>query len=374
MSSIAWLDLSQEPQVLHVPHVIDHFYVLGFIDPYTNNILNLGSVPQTQPGDYVIAGPGQDGVAIPNGTSRIDVDYDRIWIIGSTQLKGPSDLRNVNLIQDGYTLTPLSQYGKDWHPSNATDPTAIPQVYKMPTGLAFFDLLGQQLEQFPPPQADQPALARFAQVGVGPGMSPSHNASLSKETLRGLEAAVAAGPAQIKNDTMALFMDKFSKYNGYLLGGFGQYGTNYTVRAVISQIGLGAFTSEQAIFAISWADHAKAPLNGSVNYVLHMASAPPVTEGWTLTVYNLSGGMVNNPISRYDLGSASNLTINEDGSVDIYLQATQPSDQSMFNNWLPTPPGQGFEIIWRLLATEPAEIQGILNGTGWQPPQVAQAT
>jgi hypothetical protein len=243
----------------------------------------------------------------------------------------------------------------------------------MPTGLAFFDLLGQQLALFPPPQADQPSLTRFAEVGIGPGMAPSQNSGLSGEMKRGLADAVAAGPGQIKNDTMTLFLDKFSKYNGYLLGGFGDYGTNYTMRAVISQIGLGAFTSEQAIFAISWADHVKVPLNGSTNYVLHLASAPPVTEGWTLTVYNLSGGMVNNPIDRYDIGSSSNLTFNEDGSVDIYLQSSQPSNGSLFNNWLPTPPGQGFEIIWRLLATEPASIQGMLNGTGWQLPEVVVA-
>ena len=85
LSSIAWLDLSKEPQVLHVPEVKDHFFVFSFIDPYTNNIANLGSVNQTPPGDYVIAGPGQYTVPIPAGTHRIDVDYNRIWIIGVTR-------------------------------------------------------------------------------------------------------------------------------------------------------------------------------------------------------------------------------------------------------------------------------------------------
>ena len=35
LSSIAWLDLRAEPQVLHVPVIRGHFFVLGFIDPYT---------------------------------------------------------------------------------------------------------------------------------------------------------------------------------------------------------------------------------------------------------------------------------------------------------------------------------------------------
>ena len=33
LSSVAWLDLTREPQVLHVPRVKNHFFVLGLIDP-----------------------------------------------------------------------------------------------------------------------------------------------------------------------------------------------------------------------------------------------------------------------------------------------------------------------------------------------------
>ena len=54
---------------------------------------------------------------------------------------------------------------------------------------------------------------------------------------------------EIINDTMALYLESFDQHDGYLLGGFGQYGTNYRLRAVISQIGLGAFTPDQAIYA-----------------------------------------------------------------------------------------------------------------------------
>ena len=370
LSSIAWLDLSKEPQVLHVPEINDHFYVLALIDPYTNDVLNLGNVQDTQPGDYVIVGPDQNDVTVPSGVQRIDVDFNRIWIIGSTQLKGGDDVANVNNIQDDYTLTPLSQYGTNFRPENQTDPNATITHYPMPGGLGFFDMLGQLLEQFPPPLADQPELSRFAEVGIGPGLTPSKNPQLNKDIIRGLEAAVTAGPAKIKNDTQALFLNSFDDHNGYLVGGFGQYGTNYPLRAVVSQIGLGAFTSEQAIFAISWADHDKKPLNGSTDYVLHMLSAPPANEGWTLTLYNLKGGMINNSIGRFQFNEVSNLTHNADGSVNIYLQSRQPSDQAQVNNWLPTQSGQGFEIIWRLLAPEPAEIPGILNGTGWLPPGV----
>ena len=370
LSSIAWLDLSQEPQVLHVPEVRDHFFVLGFIDPYTTNIQNLRSVNRTPPGDYVIAGPGQYTVPIPAGTHRIDVDYNRIWIIGSTQLKGSSDVATVNRIQDGYTLTPLSRYGTNDQPKNLTNPNTTVQYYQIPGGLDFFDMLGQQLEQFPPPPANQPALDRFAEVGIGPGMAPSQNVHLSNDTVRGLEDAVAAGPARIRNDTQALYLESFDAHNGYLVGGFGQYGTDYRMRAAVCQVGLGAFTSGQTIFALSWADHAKKPLTGSTNYILHMASAPPVNEGWSVTVYDLNGTLIPNPINRYEFSDTSQLAHNADGPVNIYLRPKQPSDPVQADNWLPTADGQGFEVIWRLLAPQPAEIPGILNGTGWQPPAI----
>ena len=112
LSSIAWLDLRHEPQVLHVPRVRDHDFVLALLDPFTNDLRNLGTVHATTPGDYVIAGPGQHNVGIPHGTHRITVNFTRIWIIGSTQLKGGKDLKAVHRIQDRYALTPLSHWGR----------------------------------------------------------------------------------------------------------------------------------------------------------------------------------------------------------------------------------------------------------------------
>lgn len=110
LSSIAWLDLTHGPEVLHVPRVHGHSFVLALLDPYTTNLRNLGTANSTRPGYYAILGPGQHGMPLPPGTGRIDVDYSRIWIIGSTQLKGRRDLANVHRIQDGYTLTSLAAF------------------------------------------------------------------------------------------------------------------------------------------------------------------------------------------------------------------------------------------------------------------------
>jgi len=372
LSSIAWLDLTAEPQVLHVPEVTDHDFVLALLDPYTEDLRNLGSAHSTPPGDYLIAPPGSPAKT-PAGTERIDVDQTRIWVIGSTQLKGPDDVKNVNTIQDGYTLTPLSRFGTDYTPPAPAAKDTTVDTHAVPTGMEFLDTLGQQLEQFPPPAADKPQLATLATLGIGPGKTPSKDSSLSADTVRGLTDAIAAGPAQIQADTKTVAEASAKTHDGYFLGGFGTYGTDYQLRAVVAVMGLGAFTSDQTIFASTLTDGTGQALDGSSSYTMHLPAAPPAREGWTVTVYTTKGALIPNALNRYNLGAASTLTKNADGSIDIVLQATQPADAAKTRNWLPVASGQGFEVIWRLMAPQPDAIDGILNGSGWQPPALTPA-
>ena len=374
LSSIAWLDLSDEPQVLHIPKITDHFFVLALLDPYTEDIINLGSANDTPEGDYVICGPAQRGVPIPKGTTKISVDYNRIWLIGSTQLKGVEDIHTVNKIQDGYTLTPLSKYGIEYQMPSMPDVTKtenLAKTYGIPTGMDFYDTLCQLIQQFPPKPEDESILKTFLSVGIGPGRTPSNDQKLSAETVRGLLDAVTDGPEQIKLVTKKVFLESAKKHNGYFLGGFGNYGTNYSLRAVVATMGLGAFTSEQTIFALTLTDQELQPLNGSERYVMHLAKAPPVTEGWSITVYDTKGALIQNSINRYQFNNASDLAINADGSVDIIFQTTQPTDSKDTQNWLPVAAGQGFQVIFRLMAPEKDSIRDILNGGGWQPPVIS---
>ena len=68
---------------------------------------------------------------------------------------------------------------------------------------------------------------RFATVGIGPGLSPSTDSSLSIATKQGLADAATAGPERVQKDVQSLYAADFDKHAGYLLGGFGRYGTDY---------------------------------------------------------------------------------------------------------------------------------------------------
>jgi len=128
--------------------------------------------------------------------------------------------------------------------------------------------------------------------------------------------------------------------------------------------------SHQAMYAMAWSDSTSTALTGSAAYVLHLAAPPATAEGWSLTVYTLAGGLVPNSLNRYAFTNVSTLSKNADGSIDFYLQSTQPTETTRATNWLPTPVGQGFEVTWRLFAPEPSAIPGILDGSGWQPPTI----
>ena len=78
---------------------------------------------------------------------------------------------------------------------------------------------------------------------------------------------------------------------------------------------------------------------------------------------------VPNPLNRYLINDLSHLQEN-DGSIDIYVQSTEPTNPAQVANWLPAPPAsQGFRLIWGLYDLGNA-VTGVLNGTGWQPPAI----
>jgi hypothetical protein len=41
------------------------------------------------------------------------------------------------------------------------------------TGINIYDEIGQDMADYPPPAADSEVVAKFANIGIGPGLTPS---------------------------------------------------------------------------------------------------------------------------------------------------------------------------------------------------------
>jgi hypothetical protein len=260
--------------------------------------------------------------------------YARVWIIGRTYIRDAADTPRVISIQNQYSLTSLDRWGKHRprRPKHVISPLTnhtVPGTQPGQDPLAFFDALGDQLKLFPPPAADRPLLAQLATVGIGPGMHPNTSLRLDAAIRQGLHDAVAAGAKQVTADVQTGFLTGAPKHNGWLVSPTGRYGTDYKTRAVVDAIGLGAPLPNLAIYSFTVTDRNLSPLTGASRYVAHFSARDlpfPVRAFWSMTLYDSKGFFVPNQAGIYLINNRSKLHYNADGSLDIYLQRSPPSD------------------------------------------------
>ena len=384
--SLAWLDLSKQPQVLHAPPIKNRFWEFELVDPWTNDFFNItsahlkmgsGNFNVIGGGNWAVVGPRFKG-RLPPRVIRVTSRYDRVWVVGRTYLRGHGDLGNLHRIQNQYSITPLSKFGTSYKPPRPrriitrSIASTIPGTQPGEDPLAFYTALGKEMLKFRAPAADRPLLAPLRAVGIGAGLTPA-KAHLSADTRRGLRDAVRQGPSEVLSAALALYLRGFAMHNGYLVTDLGAWGTNYVRRAIGDRLGVGGQRASIATYPVALFDDTKAALTGSTRYVLHIpkSSQPiPVKAFWSLTMYDNNSFLVPNPLNRYLINNRTHLHRNHDGSIDIYVQHDRPANPAQVSNWLPAPgPGVGFRLIWRLYDLGHA-VFGVLNGSGWEPPPV----
>ncbi|HEY9440471.1 MAG TPA: DUF1254 domain-containing protein, partial [Streptomyces sp.] len=106
--SIAQLDLSAGPVRLHVPDTGGAYYVLQFVDAWTNNFAYLGSRGGgTDAGEWLVVPPGWAGTVHDEVRGVIDAPTSVVTVIGRNVYDGPGDLPRVRALQQELTLTHL---------------------------------------------------------------------------------------------------------------------------------------------------------------------------------------------------------------------------------------------------------------------------
>jgi hypothetical protein len=137
----------------------------------------------------------------------------------------------------------------------------------------------------------------------------------------------------------------------------GQPGNGILARAAFARILPAVNVAQEAAYWTTTKDSAGQTLRGQHEYVLQFPAGqlPPNEAFWSLTMTDVVGYMVKNPINRSSVGSRSSLAPNADGSIDIYLQRTAPADHE--SNWLPTPAGN-FKLMLRAYLPGRAILDG----------------
>lgn len=365
--STAWLDLTGGPVVVSAGTDSDgRYYELPIYDMWTDAFAVPGQrTTGTAAGNWAVIPPGWQG-GLPDGVGRIDAPTPYVWIIGRTQTNGPADYPAVHKIQDAFGLTPLSHWGSQPPPVTATvdpaiDMTTPPldQVNNM-AAEDFFNYGLGLMKRHPPHQTDWSLNAQMRCLGLVAGarfagLDPGVRAVLNDVPTAALQAMQQAFPrlARIVNgwqmniDTM------------------GVYGNFYVKRAIVTMVGLGANSAEDAVYPVLMADADGKPLTGDHDYLLHFGKdeIPPVHAFWSVTMYDAQGFQAPNSLNRFAIGDRDRLQYSADGSLDLYLQHSSPGPGKEAN-WLPAPRGP-LGVTMRLYSPQAP----VLNGT-WAPPAV----
>lgn len=370
--SVAWLDLTREPQIVSAPDTDGRHYLLPMLDMWTDVFAVPGKrTSGTAAARYALVPPGWQG-ALPAGVQHIAAPTRYVWIIGRTQTNGKADYPAVAKVQDGYKVTPLSQWGKAPQPlAFKSDPTVemkvdpITQINTMPAA-QFFSYAADLMKMHAPHITDWSTLARLAQIGIEPDKSfdvgktaPEIKAALERAAVDGLQLMKDKVPTlarvvngwQMNTDTM------------------GVYGNYYLKRAIVAMIGLGANQPEDAIYPMCVGDADGKPLDGKFDYVLHFGKEdlPPVDAFWSVTMYDAEGFQAANELDRFAIGDRDALKYNADGSLDLYLQHASPGAYKV-SNWLPAP-SCPLGVTMRLYAPRAAALDG-----RWTPPAIRRVT
>jgi len=366
--SSAWLDLTKEPMIVSAPDTGGRYYLLPMLDMWTDVFAVPGKrTTGTAAAHFAVVPRGWTG-DLPAGVMRIEAPTPYVWIIGRTQTNGPQDYAAVNKVQDGYTITPLSQWGHGPAPAqpplalplHVTAPAPLELVNTMPP-LTYFKRAVELMKVNPPHLTDWSMIARLARIGIEAGRSYEPEK---------LDPAVQDALKKAAADGLKFMHDKIPTLarvvNGWQMNTdtVGVYGNYYLKRAIIALVGLGVNPPEDAVYPLIVADADGKPPTGDHNYILHFSKAelPPVDAFWSVTMYDAEGFPVANAINRFALGDRDALQYDADGSLDLYVQHDDPgSDRTA--NWLPSPSAGTLGLTMRLYAPKAA----VLNGS-WAPP------
>lgn len=370
--SIAQLDLSAGPLELSVPATGERYFVLQFIDAWTNNFAYVGTrASGSAARSYLVTPPGWAG-RVPTGITRIPAPTQVVSILGRWACSGSSDLPAVHALQDQLSLQPVTG-----------DKTGdgVPQPVTVPDELEFFEKLRTWMAAFPPAGPDRDHQQRFKPLGVLEVTSPYRDAPA--DLAQPLAEGLAAGRAKLEAFTRT---GTVQKINGWMMGlhmfdynlDFFGPGTiddpqwkkpdrasAYPERALAARVGLWGNHAYEATYAQIFQDDQGEQLTGSRRYSIRFSELPPVRAFWSLTMYDVPNYYLTaNPIGRYSIGDRTpDLHYKPDGSLTITIQTDPPAAETQRANWLPAPPGD-FRPIMRLYEPGPE----ILNGTYPLPP------
>ena len=344
----AWLELSQEPLVITVPDTGSRYYVLGFLDYYTNPFAHLGTrTTGNGAGAVLVSGPGWSG-EVPEAFQaegrHVRSSTDWVWIIGRILVDGAEDVPVVNALQDQFSMQTLS----DWRAGRTSPARRFDAQFEARaplTATRFRAMVNNALTQCPPPSSDTLLVAQFKPLGLGVGAQETGECR-DPVADHALERALANVQTMLQGSEASVFgasddADTLARGSAWRMPAYlGEtFGHKLLRRAFVARQGIGQLTTAEAAYLRCEVDTLGRPLQGGRRYVMHFGPGqlPPVGAFWSITLYRARDYfLVENPIERYSVGDrTTGLVYDDDGGLTLTLSSQAPLDAKARANWLP---------------------------------------
>lgn len=330
----AWLDLSAGPLVIDVPDMGERYWVLGFLDAWTNPWAYAGCrTTGSREQRLFVHGPGWTG-DVPSGMHRISAPGDDVWIIGRILADAdPADLERAHALQDRYAIRRL-----DGTPAlSRIDCLLSDRGTGVPDAGDYRRVLAAMLARNPSP-TPLPELPD--------GLGELQDALDDVYT----ELREVAQPSELGGGWTTAVSVRTS------------FGDDILTRARVARNWIGTLGIDEAMYIMAEVDAQGEALSGARRYVLRFppGARPQVGAFWSITLYRRSDCLlVANPIGRHSIGDRTRGLVDDaDGGLSISIQADDPGPGG---NWLPAPAGEGFYLTMRLYHPGQAHLEATFD-------------
>ena len=345
---VAVLDLSGGPLRLEVPDAADRYYVLQFVDAWTNNFAYVGRrATGTAAASFWIVPPGFEG-DLPDEAAVIHAPTMVAVIVGRWAVAGADDLPAVHRLQDALRLTAAARRRAAARPRGARPgrrggpalPRAAARVVAgVPAGGSRAG--ARRALRAPRPGAGRRRRTRGRRRAGTPRCARACAAGRER-----LEQIIKEGDSPKQNGWELTYHVFDYNDDFFELGALDdpQWRIADRRRARVTArrrpaAGLWGNHAYEAAYVVIWVDGEGEPLTGERSYTIRFEQTPPVDAFWSITMYDVPEFfLVANPIDRYSIGDRTpGLRRDDDGALTLVLQRDDPGDDER-GNWLPTPP------------------------------------
>lgn len=354
--SVAIIDLADGPVVIVHPDLGERYFRTSIWELHGDTHTIGQKEDGGHPSPYALLPLDWDG-DLPADLKSIRVRSRYLVAAPHVAVYGQGDVEKVTALQNGFKLVALRDWGtskQSMDPGAPMRPLQLPGT-STPPELLYFEELCETLKDITI-RDDETAFARQLEA-IGITLTAGFDSEqLTDATVAGLERAVLDAQSIIEHKARAL--------SPVQPGGTWEVCPDlaslddWLFRAGVGWKHVWGDSPNEMLFPIARNDADGHPLHGSSKYVLRLSPGElPPARYWRITMYDLAGFLVGNPIERFGIGNmAEKLEPDSNGGLTLRIQYDSPGTEQE-TNWLPAP-AEGFFMMMRMYQPEEPMYRG----------------